>query len=358
MINVNKPFLPPLQDYTTYLNEIWSRQWLTNNGPCLIALEGKLKNYLNTPNFLFVGNGTIALQLAIKAFELKGDIITTPFSYVATITAILWENCTPVFVDIDEQHLCINPELIEQAITPATSAILATHVYGNPCDVVAIKTIADKHNIKVIYDGAHAFGVKFNNQSLFNFGDISTLSFHATKLFHTVEGGGIAWNDTSLYDKLFLLRSFGHIGDDYYSIGINGKNSEFHAAMGLAVLPYIEEIIAKRKNITQLYNTFLNELNILKPQIRKDTDYNYAYYPVIFNSESELLKVMQALKENQVNTRRYFYPSLNALPYIQKSYPCPVSEDISKRVLCLPLYPDLALDDVRRIAELIINTLK
>jgi dTDP-4-amino-4,6-dideoxygalactose transaminase len=357
MINVTKPFLPPKESYQKLLNEIWERQWLTNNGPCVIELEKILKEYLDTPNFLFTGNGTIAIQLAIKALDLKGEIITTPFSYVATTTSILWENCTPVFVDIDEKHLCLNPELIEKAITKNTTAILATHVYGNPCDVEAIQKVANKHNLKVIYDGAHAFGVKYKNKSLFTYGDISTLSFHATKLFHTIEGGGIAWNNNVLNEKLFLLRSFGHIGDDYFCVGINGKNSEFHAAMGLAIFPHINDIIYKRKAITNLYNQLLSELPLTRPQIREQTIYNYAYYPIIFNNEEALLEVKDHLYTNEIVTRRYFYPSLNKLSYLTGE-DCPVSEDISKRVLCLPLYPDLSMEDVQRIVALIKHILQ
>lgn len=357
MIPVTKPFLPEKKDYQKILNEIWDRRWLTNNGPCLIELEKKLKTFLETPNFLFTGNGTIAIQLAIKALDLKGEIITTPFSYVATTTSILWENCTPVFVDIDEKHLCLNPDLIEEAITKNTTAILATHVYGNPCDVEAIQIIANKYNLNVIYDGAHAFGVKYKGKSLFTYGDISTLSFHATKLFHTIEGGGIAWNNNELYEKLFLLRSFGHIGDDYYTIGINGKNSEFHAAMGLAIFPYIDVIIEKRKVLCNLYDQLMVGLPIKKPLIRESTEYNYAYYPIIFNNEEALLEVKDHLHTNEIVTRRYFYPSLNKLSYLTGE-DCPVSEDISKRVLCLPLYPDLSMEDVQRIVALIKHILQ
>lgn len=353
MINVNKPFLPPIEDYIIQLRSIWDRQWITNNGPCLLELENNLKNYFQNHNVLFVGNGTIAIQLAIKALDITGEIITTPFSYVATTTSILWENCKPVFVDIDEDHLCINPKLIENSITENTSAILATHVYGNPCDVLAIEKIAKKYNLKVIYDAAHAFGVKYINEPLVNYGDISTISFHATKLFHTVEGGAIIWKQNQLNEKLFLLRSFGHIGDDYYSIGINGKNSELHAAMGLAVFPYVEEIIKKRKFLTEKYENLLINLPITKPKIREHTEYNYAYYPIILSSEEILLNVKEELYKNQINTRRYFYPSLNNLSYLNHYYPCPVSEDISNRALCLPLYHDLPVIEVERVAEII-----
>ena len=232
MINVTKTFLPPLDEYIKYLEKIWETHWVTNQGPLAEDLESKLKEYLNVKNLLLVSNGTIALQLAIKALNLKDEIITTPYSYVATTNSILWENCTPVFCDIENKTFCIDADKIEKLINENTSAILATHVYGFPCDVVKIKSLADKYNLKVIYDGAHAFGVNYKNQSLLNFGDISTVSFHATKIFHTIEGGAVITNEDKLNEKLFLYRAFGHLDDEYFSIGINGRTSEFHAAMG------------------------------------------------------------------------------------------------------------------------------
>jgi dTDP-4-amino-4,6-dideoxygalactose transaminase len=357
MINVTQSFLPDIELYISYLKKIWDSKQLTNQGTLCLELEEKLKHYLDAEYFLFVNNGTIALQLAIKALELKDEVITTPFSYVATTTSILWEHCTPVFVDISPDSLCMNPSLIEAAITPKTTGILATHVFGNPCEVEAIQNIADRHGLKVIYDGAHAFGVQYKGESIFQYGDISTLSFHATKLFHTAEGGGIVVNESTLHEKLKLLRSFGHVGDDYYSIGINGKNSEFHAAMGLCLLPYISEIIAKRKNISLLYDKFLEGLDIHKQVINMDVTYNYSYYPVIFPSEKILLKVKAALQKNQINARRYFYPSLNQLPYLKRNK-CDISEDISLRIMCLPLFPDLSEENVKLISDIISKEMK
>ena len=228
MILVTQPFLPPEEEYKKYISEIWERNWLTNMGPLASELEEKLKAHLGVEQLLFVTNGTIALQMAIKALELKGEIITTPFSFVATTSSIVWEGCTPVFVDIDKNTLNIDPNKIEAAINEKTSAILATHVYGNPCDVEAIETIAQKHNLKVIYDGAHAFGVKVNGKSIFEYGDISTCSLHATKLYHSTEGGLVICNDKKLVKKLRYIRNFGISGFDQFSeLGINGKNSEF-----------------------------------------------------------------------------------------------------------------------------------
>src|SRR5690606_16116739 len=248
MIPVTKPFLPPLEEYKKYIDGIWQCQWLTNMGPLASDLELKLKETLKVNHLLFVTNGTVALQMAIKVLDLKGEIITTPFSFVATTSSIVWENCTPVFVDIDESSLNIDADKIEAVITEHTSAILATHVYGNPCDVEKIEEIAKKHNLKVIYDAAHAFGVEINGKSIFEYGDISTCSLHATKLYHSVEGGLIITKDAALLKKLAYMRNFGFDGPESFAeLGINGKNSEFHAAMGLANLKYVDQINRKRK---------------------------------------------------------------------------------------------------------------
>lgn len=353
MINVTKPFLPPQEEYNNKIKGIWDRTWLTNHGPLVQELEEKLRLYLEVPSIHFVTNGTMALQLAIKALNLTGEVITTPFSFVATTTAVLWGNCTPVYVDIRPDTLCIDADKIEEVITEKTSAILATHVYGIPCDVEKIDRIAKKYNLKVIYDAAHAFGVKFKGKSILRYGDISTLSFHATKVFHTVEGGGIVNNRGSeINGKIQMVRNFGMQEGKFVVEGINAKNSEFHAAMGLCNLDYIDVNFKKRKSISELYNKLLN------PSIRvicekNSIEYNYAYYPIVLKNEEMLEKVVNLLKSERINTRRYFYPSLNKLPYIESKYKCQLSEDISKRVLCLPLYADLSLEDVKRIATLV-----
>ena len=356
MINVTKTFLPPLEEYTGKLKQIWDTHWVTNQGPLVEELELKLKEYLGLQNLLLVTNGTIALQIAIKALELKGEIITTPYSYVATTTSILWENCCPVFCDIENKTFCIDAEKIEDKITDNTSAILATHVYGFPCDVGKICEIADKHKLKVIYDGAHAFDVKLNGSSLFNYGDISTISFHATKLFHTIEGGAMITNDDSLAEKIFLYRAFGHLDDEYFTIGINGRTSEFNAAMGLCLLPRVKDFIEKRKAVNLLYKNCLKESELGFPEIPDNIDYNYSYFPVIFPTENKLLKIKEALSKNNINTRRYFYPSLNRLPYINSDV-CAVSEDIASRMLCLPMYQQLDHSDVINISKIIIDSL-
>ncbi|TDB64483.1 DegT/DnrJ/EryC1/StrS family aminotransferase [Arundinibacter roseus] len=354
MINVTKTFLPDKEEYIKYISEIWDRVQLTNNGPLLQKLEAELKKYLGVDDLYFCSNGTVVLQIALKALGVKKEVITTPFSYCATTNSILWENCTPVFVDIDANTFNIDPTLIEAAITPDTEAIMATHVYGNPCEVEAIEEIAKKHSLKVIYDSAHAFGVTYKGKSLLSFGDISTCSFHATKVFHTIEGGAIISNHPELHEKLHLLRAFGHRGDeDYLFAGINGKNSEFHAAMGLCNLPHVGEIIAARKAIFDIYDETLIWDTLKKPVQSPDISYNYSYYPVVFSSESVMRRVQKALLENEIAPRRYFYPSLNTLPFMPNYFSCPVSEDISSRVLCLPLYVGLLPEEIQKISVII-----
>jgi dTDP-4-amino-4,6-dideoxygalactose transaminase len=360
MINVTNPFLPPIENYTRLLEGIWSRAHLTNNGPLLMELEEKLKAYFGAKHFIFMNNGTSAIQVAIKGLGVTGEVITTPFSYVATTSSIVWENCEPVFADIDKDSLTINPALIEPLITSKTTAILATHVYGIPCDVEGIEKVAKKHNLKVIYDAAHAFGVNYKGKALVNYGDASTLSFHATKLFHTTEGGGVVANDETVAHRFTYMRNFGHKGqEDFWGMGINAKNSEFHAAMGLCVFPYINDIITKRKELSGLYDELLlkSDINIVRPVIPQGTEYNYAYYPVLFESEAALISVRDSLNAEYVYPRRYFYPSLSRLNYVKK-YDVPVSEETSKRVLCLPLYYTLEADQVKRICQVIRQVLR
>jgi len=352
---VTKPFLPSIEEYKALIAGIWERNWLTNNGPLVNDLELKLKDFLGVKHLLYLSNGTIALQIAIKALGLSGEIITTPFSYVATTNSILWEGCRPVFVDINENSLNIDPSQIEGRITEATTAILATHVYGNPCDVEIIEAIAQKHNLKVIYDAAHAFGVKYKGKSIFEYGDVATTSFHATKLFHTIEGGAVFCNSAELLRTMALLRNFGHSGtEDFELAGVNGKNSEFHAAMGLVNLKHIDKILASRKIQAETYDHVLKALNVRRPQILANAEWNYSYYPIIFDSEQKLLKSVKELNDNWIYPRRYFYPSLSTLNFVTH-YPCPVSEDISRRVLCLPMYHTLKTEEIDFIARLLLR---
>lgn len=352
-INVTKSFLPPIGEYEAYLEKIWTSGQLTNQGPLLKEFEEKVSSHLGVRNFHFVSNGTIALQIALKSLGItEGEIITTPFSYVATTSSILWERCKPIFVDIEPNTLCIDPNKIEAAITDKTMAIMAVHVFGNPCDVEAIENIASRHNLKVIYDGAHAFGVEYGGRSLLSYGDISTCSFHATKLFHTIEGGAVIAKDSEVSRKIGLIKKFGHFGDDHFMLGINAKASELQAAMGLCNLNYIDDNIQKRKQLVNYYDKLLDG-KFERPRIRKKTKYNYAYYPVIFENEKKLLTVIKALNEENIFPRRYFFPSLNNLPYIENTQSCPVSEDIARRILCLPLYESLSEASVDRICEII-----
>ncbi len=356
MIPITKPFLPPQEEYQSYLDGIWKRQWLTNMGPLASELEMSLKAHLQLKHLLYVTNGTVALQMAIKALGLTGEIITTPFSFIATTSSIVWEGCAPVFVDIEASSLTIDAGKIEAAITTNTSAILATHVYGNPCDVKTIQAIAEKHDLKVIYDGAHAFGVEVYGKSIFEYGDISICSLHATKLYHSTEGGIIVTKDAALLKRLAYMRNFGFSGPESFAeLGINGKNSEFHAAMGLANIPYIEQIHNKRKALTELYHLRLKHLKAVAPIWHKAATINYAYYPMVFESETLMLKCMDQLKASEIFTRRYFYPSLaNALPYLEPQ-DFEVTDMVAKRVLCLPLFYDLTVEEVELICRLLLR---
>ncbi|MDZ4792722.1 MAG: DegT/DnrJ/EryC1/StrS family aminotransferase [Bacteroidota bacterium] len=356
MINVTKTFLPPFAEYTTILKRAWDKAWITNNGELVQELEAKLKEYLGVKHLFFTSNGTIVLQMALKAYNITKDVITTPFSYVATTNAILWEGCQPVFVDINKRNFCIDADKIEAAITENTQAIMATHVFGLPCEVEKIEKIAQKHNLKLIYDAAHAFGCSYKGKSLVSYGDISTCSFHATKIFHTVEGGCIITEDDEVARKLMLYRQFGHVGDDYFTIGINGKNSEFHAAMGLSVLPKVGDIISTRKRICAYYNRQLSPA-IGRIELPADLAYNYAYFPVLFESEDSLIRVFEALKKQDILCRRYFYPSLNTLPFHTVKVACTISDDISLRILCLPLFYDISQPDLDRIISIINTTI-
>jgi len=355
MIPVTKPFLPPKEEYDLYLSGIWQRNWLTNNGPLVNDLELKLKEYLSVSHLLYLSNGTIALQIAIRALDLKGDIITTPFSYVATTSSIVWEGCRPVFVDVDRKSLNISPSKIEAAVTDRTCAILATHVYGNPCDIDAIELIAKRHNLKVIYDAAHCFGTKYKGKSVYEYGDVSTASFHATKLFHTIEGGAVITRNPDLLKKMAYMRNFGHKGiEEFAELGINGKNSEFHAAMGLVNLRYADAILERRKFLSTYYDSKLASLRMTRPLINANATYNFAYYPVMFDNEDLVLAVLKQLNLNLIYPRRYFYPSLNTLPYTDQ-FDVPVSVESSKKVLCLPLYHDLSTEEIDLIVRILLR---
>ncbi len=357
-ITVTKSFLPPYAEFQAYLTGIWERGWLTNNGPLVNELELKLKEYLGVNHLLFLSNGTIALQIAIHALDLQNEIITTPFSYVATTSSIVWERCQPVMVDICPKTLNIDPNKIEQVITDKTTAIVATHVFGNPCDVEAIDAIAKKHDLRVIYDAAHAFGAVYKGRSLLAYGDIATCSFHATKLFHTIEGGAVITPYPEILKCMAMMRNFGHSSlTEFGGVGINGKNSEMHAAMGLCNLSHIQRILDVRRRLSERYTSHLKNLPLTFQEIAPNTQYNHAYYPVIFESESMLLKVFEQMNLNNVYPRRYFYPSLSTLPYVH-GQSAPITEQISRRVLCLPLYHTLSDEEVDMICRLLKRELR
>ena len=358
MIPITKPFSPPIEEYQKLLTDIWKRNWFTNNGPLVKKLEFQLKDYLELKNLLYVCNGTIAIQIALKALGITKKVITTPFSFVATTSSLVWEGCTPVFVDIDSETFNIDASKIEASIDEDTEAILATHCFGNPCDIEAIEKIAKKHELKVIYDAAHCFGTSYKGKSVFEYGDISITSFHATKLFHTIEGGAVFTQDTEILKRMAYQRNFGHDGHEQYNgVGINGKNSEFHAAMGLVNLSHISSILEQRKKLCQNYDSLLMNLSVQKQNIASEVGYNYAYYPILFKTEELTLQMMAALEKHDIATRRYFYPSLSTLDYVGK-FDTPCSNDIASRILCLPLYYELSFKEQEMIARILLQTQK
>jgi len=352
-VPVTRTFLPPLEDYMRLLQHSWDRAWITNHGPFCTGLEQRLREHLDAPELYVLCNGTVALQIAIKALDVKGEVIVTPFSYVATVSSAAWEGCTPVFADIEPGTMTIDPAAVEAAITPRTTAILATHVFGNPCDVEALQDIAERHGLRIIYDGAHAFGVRYKGRPLLDHGDATTLSFHATKLFHTVEGGAVVGRTAAIGHRLSYMRNFGHDGPEaFQGIGINGKMSEPHAAMGHLVLDQIDHILATRAATCRTYDAHFEEVEAIgRMTLRAGTEHNHAYYPVLFKDEARMLQVRDRLRAERIQPRRYFYPSLDTLPYVDGH--CSVSRDISARILCLPLYADMEAGLAERIAGIV-----
>ncbi len=353
MINVTKTYLPSKEKYKTYVDEIYANGWITNNGPMVQKLEKRLAEYLGVKNLILVSNGTIALEVAYRTLNIKEFAITTPFSFVATTSSLVTNGIKPIFVDIDPDTLNIDAKKIEDSITNNTSAIVPVHVFGNACEVEEIGKIANDHNLKVIYDAAHAFDVRYKGQSILNYGDISTLSFHATKLFHTIEGGALIINDDSLVQKARYLINFGiENAESIPDLGTNAKMNEFEAAMGLCILDEIENIKQKRETVHNLYEKELQGLVGFQKQ-NQDSTSNHSYFPIILKSEDELLKIQSALNEKQIFPRRYFYPSLDTLNYIEPKQKMPISRDISRRILCLPMYPELLESEQIQIIAII-----
>ncbi len=353
MINVTKSYLPNKDKYKKYIDEIYENGWLTNQGPLVQRLEKRLAQYLGVKNIVLVSNGTIALEIAYRALDLKGEVITTPFSFVATTSSLVTNKLIPIFVDINEKTFNLNPKNIEKKITSRTSAILPVHVFGNACEVEEIKKIANKHNLKVIYDAAHAFDVKYKDKSVLSYGDISTLSFHATKLFHTIEGGALIINDDSSLEKVRYLINFGIKNqEEIPHLGTNAKMNEFEAAMGLCILDDIEDIKTNRKKVVENYKIGLESLVTFQEQNNQASE-NYSYFPILFKNEEELSKVQKSLNKENIFPRRYFYPSLDTLEYIEPKQECKISRDISKRILCLPIYAELEKDNQDKIIDII-----
>lgn len=357
-VYVTQSTLPPLEEYTACLKNIFESHQLTNHGPHVARLERNLAGYLDSPALLAVSNGTLGLQLAIRHLGWKGKkVITTPFTYVATVSALLWEGCEPVFADIDPDTLCISPDRIREQLQEHSdvAGILPVHVFGNACDVAAIGALAAERGISVLYDAAHAFGSRLNGKSLFAHGDLAVGSFHSTKLFHTIEGGCIVSQKPEDMAALGLLRAFGHIGEHHISPGINAKMSEAHAAMGLCLLPRIDELIRRRATRTGLYDRLLLHrfpCRLKTIKLAPGLEWNHAYYPLLFEHEETVLKVSASLGAANIHPRRYFHPALTNLPYLKKQS-APLAESAASRILCLPLWPDMEDKIVEEVAEIV-----
>ncbi len=353
MINITKTYLPNKKKYKGYIDKIYKSGWITNDGPLVKELENRLADYLGVKNIVLVSSGTSALELAYRSLDLEGYVITTPFSFVATTSSLITNGLKPIFVDIDKNTLNIDTSKIEESITPNTSAILPVHVFGNACDIKKIKAIAKKYKLKVIYDAAHTFGVNKKGESILKQGNISTMSFHATKLFHSIEGGALIINDDALVEKARYLRNFGiESPESIPELGSNAKMNEFEAAMGLCVLDDIQLILSEREEIDHYYQQELNDF-VQVQKMNKEYSKNYSYYPIILKSNKEALKINNALNKQKIFPRRYFYPSLDSLPYIEPKQYCKTSRNISNRILSLPIYPGLAKKDQTKIINII-----
>ena len=358
-IFVTRPLIPPIESYNKKLEEIWNNKWLTNYGPLEREFQSKLKEKYGLKNIETFTNGHVSLEIALQSLELKGEVITTPFTFASTTQAIIGNNLTPVFADIDPNYYNLNPENIEDLITDKTSAIVPVHVFGNPCDVDKISKIAKDYDLKLIYDAAHAFGVEVNGNSIFNYGDISMISFHATKVFNTIEGGALIFEDNKLIEKFKALKNFGITPDkeEIQYLGKNGKMNEFEAAMGLCNLDLVDDAIKERQLI---YNKYLEELkdledegilNMIKPQ--ENTKPNYAYFTIKLYSEELKDYLFYKLPEYNLFVKRYFYPPCNEFPAYNFKQNTPIAHDVSYKILSIPIYAGLSLDNVSQICEII-----
>lgn len=358
MTKISLPFAPNRKRLDRYLDQIFERKWLTNGGPVLEELTDKLADYLGVANLLLVSNGTLALQIAYKALNLEGEVITTPYTFSATGTSLAWEGLRPVFADIDAKTLNLDPTEAAKAVGPETGGIVPVHVYGNPCDVEALEKLAKKFRLPLIYDAAHAFGIEYNGESLLKWGDAATLSFHATKVFHTIEGGAVVFKRKDDYERAKRLINFGLVGHGEISEpGINAKLDEIRAAVGLCILEEIDLIIEKRLELTALYDKALGDY-VERPALRPGSTANGIYYPVLFQGPDQREAVERALEAAGISGRRYFAPSLDEVACFGDQTPCPVSRDAASRVLCLPMYADLALEEAERVVSVVLGGLK
>lgn len=362
MIYVTKTTLPDFDNYCSKLKELWKNSWITNNGQFVQLLEKRLQNYLGVKNLLVVTNGTLALQLILKSLDLQGEVITTPFTFAATTNSILWEGLTPIFADIDPNTFNIDPDKVEEKITNKTCAILAVHVFGNACNFEKLGEIAKKHKIKLIYDAAHSFGCEYKGKSLASYGDCSMLSFHATKVFNTIEGGAIIVKNNAVFEKMKLMRNFGIVEhqEKVTCLGINAKMNEFQAIMGLCNFDNVNKNIFSRKKIYEHYKKALSDIKSVKFQEIINSKYNYSYMPVLFNNMGLRNKIFLNLIKNGVTPRKYF-KLITELDFLKKKLnycknDLKNSYYIANRILCLPIYPDLDLEDVDKIANIIKNT--
>jgi dTDP-4-amino-4,6-dideoxy-D-glucose transaminase len=364
-INVTQPSFPPLEEFVPYLKKIWDSKWLTNNGPFHQQLEQELAEFLGVKYICLFNNATIALMVAMKALKITGEVITTPFSFVATSHSIVWNNTKPIFCDIDSKTYNIDPSKIEKLITPETSAILPVHVYGNPCINAEIQAIANKYKLKLIYDAAHAFNVRKNYESILNWGDLSVLSFHATKVFNTLEGGAIICHSEETKQKIDDLKNFGFRSEtEVVATGINGKMNELQAAFGLLQIKYVEDNIQKRKEISDLYRLKLTNMRgITCFEICDNIKQNYSYFPILIDKDLYGLsrdELFEFLKENGIYARKYFYPLIsNFIVYkdFASSHPdkLPIANFVAEQVLCLPIYSTLDKNCVKQIIKLIMR---
>ncbi len=354
-IYVTKSRMPKEEIFFRYCQDIFKSSQITNNGQFVHKLEYSLSAYLGVSHLLVCNNGTTALMLALQCAGLAGKkVAVTPYTYVATLSALLWLGCEPVFIDIDPDSLCLSPDLLRERLKkePDIAGVLSVHVYGLACDIECLESICKEYGIVLIYDAAQAFGSRYKGKSLLDYGDYSICSFHATKIFHTAEGGCVVSHNVEAQKNLFLARAFGHINDDHYSLGINAKMSELHAALGLSLLAGTDEEIAQRKELQNIYDTALDGLPLKRPTIRDGLEWNHAYYPILLPDEESRVRVERRLSAQGITPRRYFYPSLNTQPYLKGAWKtaCPVAEDATKRVLCLPIYGELSPNHIERIS--------